>query len=62
MYAGEWEALRLWFREVSIAELAARSGLNERTLRDYRLGNRRPSPKAMKAIEAALAGILDERE
>jgi hypothetical protein len=59
---GEWEMLRPYLDRVSIPELSARSGVPERTLRSYRRGDRRPTPKKLRKIAAALAEMLDEAE
>jgi hypothetical protein len=62
VYAGgdDWEAVRPWLDRVSISELAARSGVSSRMLRNLRRGDRRPSAKALEAIIEALVQMLDE--
>jgi len=56
---GEWEATRPYLDQVSISELAGRSGVSQRMLRDLRQGTRLPSAKRLGAIIAALVRMLD---
>ena len=51
-----------WLDAASLSELPKLTGIPERTLRSYRLGQRRPPLKAMGAIDAALTETRDERE
>jgi hypothetical protein len=55
-------AIRSQLDRVSISGLADRSGIPAQTFRSYRRGDRRPSVKAIEAIEAALGRMLDEAE
>ncbi len=57
--AGEWEAIRSELDRVSIPELAERSGVSPRMLRNLRKGDRRPSAKTLEAIAAALVRMLE---
>jgi hypothetical protein len=59
---GEWEMLQTYLDWVSIPELAELSGVPARTLRSYRRGDRRPTPRKLHRIMAALAEMLDEME
>jgi transcriptional regulator with XRE-family HTH domain len=54
--------LRPYLDRVSISELAKLSGVPARTLRSYRRGDRRPTPKKLHRIMEALAQMLDEAE
>jgi hypothetical protein len=56
--ASEWERIRLRLGEVSIPELAKRSGVSERMLRYLRDGSRQPSPATAQAILGALGEML----
>jgi hypothetical protein len=55
----EWEMLRRRLGEVSISELAERSGVSPRMLRDVRAGRRRLSAEKLGAVIEALAALLD---
>jgi hypothetical protein len=54
----EGELLRRRLGEVSIPELAERSGVSERMLRSVRDGSRRPSPATVEAVLRALEEML----
>ena len=58
--AGEWEAIRPWLDRVSPLELADRSGVSPRMLRNLRQGNGRPSPEKLEALAEALVELLHE--
>jgi hypothetical protein len=58
-YEMELELLRAHLEEVSIRELAERSGGSPRMLRDVRAGNRRLSARRLDAVIEALAELLD---
>ena len=60
--AGEWELLRPHLSRVSISDLAARPGVDERMLRYLRRGDRRPSADKLEAIIDALGQMLDGAE
>ena len=51
---GEWEAIRPWLDRVPLAELSKRTGVDERRLREYRQGRRRPRAERVEAIAKAL--------
>jgi DNA-binding transcriptional regulator YiaG len=55
---GDWEMIRSQLGRVSISRLARLSGVSERRLREYRQGDRKPSPKRLEAIAAALGRVL----
>ena len=55
----EWEWVRSQLDRVSIPELAERSGVSPRMLRNLRKGDRRPSAKTLEAIAAALVRMLE---
>ncbi len=57
--AGEWEGIRSQLDRVSIPELAERSGVSPRMLRNLLKGDRRPSAKTLEAIAAALLRLLE---
>jgi hypothetical protein len=56
---GEWETTRPNLDGVSISELAVRSGVSQRMLRNLRQGTRSASHKTLEAIAAALVRMLD---
>jgi transcriptional regulator with XRE-family HTH domain len=54
----ELELLRAFLEEVSIRELAERSGVSQRMLRDVRAGRRRLSAQRLAAVIEALGEML----
>jgi hypothetical protein len=58
-YEMELELLRAHLEEVSIRELAERSGVSQRMLRDVRAGRRRLSAQRLDAVVEVLAELLD---
>ena len=59
-HTSEWEQVRPLLSQVSIRELAARSGVSGRMLRALRQGDREPSPETVQAILGALGEMLGE--
>jgi transcriptional regulator with XRE-family HTH domain len=55
----ELQLLRAYLEEVSIRELADRSGVSQRMLRDVRAGRRRLSAQRLGAVIEALGELLD---
>ena len=58
----EWEATRSWLDSISIPELSILSGVPERTIRHYRLGDRKSPPEKAEAIVQALVWMLNDTE
>jgi hypothetical protein len=59
---GEWAMIQPYLDRVSISELARRSGVSARRLRELRQGDEQPKAKNLSAIIEALAQMLDEAE
>ena len=56
---GEWEEIRARLSDVPLRNLAEKSGVSERMLRDLRRGRRRPSARTLETIVEALGRMLD---
>ena len=58
---GEREMIRTWLGRVRLADVAVRTRIEERRLREYRAGRRWPKRHKERVIVEALMGVLAEQ-
>ena len=56
--ASDWETLRPWLDRVSLAELSDLTGIDQRRLREYRQGKRKPPAERVERMAEALTRLL----